>query len=375
MVCLQLAAFAPLKDITVWMSVMFLLSLQTGFGEKQTTICRPLCTGSECITVNQQKADFETAEAVCRESMGELLTFQSGADEHILDMLSQELFENFWIGLRLPAGACNNLSAPLRGYEWTSGNTNQSFIPSQTTWRENVTVCSQHCVSLSNDHKWTESPCSEKINGFLCKTKHKHACRAPFFQSSSGCRAGPCQHTCKDVKGGYICSCFNGYIPNSKDPRQCQIYCGQQKCPQICEGGLDSECICPEGYILHDNKFCEDINECEMGYCDQNCKNTFGSFVCSCEEGFVLKEDVKCQKKTQDIIATTVAVGFVKPAGRNNTLKDSAAAGGSFMWIWVVVAVVVVVSIFVIRLYVVKCRKYRERHLNQQSTAVDNIVT
>lgn len=361
---------------------MFVLSFQAGFEEKQTSMCVPICAGSDCVTVNQDQMDFKTAEEACRGSMGELLTFQSETDEDIYYSLSQELFGDFWIGLRLPAGACTNLSAPLRGYEWTYGNVGRSFIPPQSTWKESVTLCSPHCVSLSNDHKWTERPCSDKINGFLCKTKHKHACQAQelsdpiVFKSSKGCQTGPCEHICKDVKDGYICSCSPGYIPDSKNPRLCQMYCGQEKCPVICEGVHGSECSCPNGYIRSENQ-CEDINECEMNACDQECINTFGSFVCSCRTGFVLKGQVKCKVRIDDSpdvpITSTVAVGFVKPANRNNTLKGSVGTGGSFVWIWIAVAVTVVVSIFVIRLYVVKRQKRREQHVNQSTTPVDNI--
>ena len=37
--------------------------------------------------------------------------------------------------------------------------------------------------------------------------------------------------------------------------------------------------------------YCIDINECELGVCDQNCNNTNGSFTCSCEEGYNMNTD------------------------------------------------------------------------------------
>lgn len=355
----------------VLISVIFLLSIKTGLCIKQTGTCRPFCTGSDCITLHQDSVDFQTAEEACRDQPGELVTFQLDEDHHILDSLSQELHGNFWIGLRLPAGACSNLSTPLRGYESASGPIHRSFIPSFSTWKDNVKVCSPRCVSLSNDQKWTERFCSDKTDGFLCRTKHKDACRAQelsdvnVFQSSEGCSSGPCEHTCTDVKGGYKCSCFRGYIPDSKNPRQCKIHCAQQKCPIVCD--RNSDCYCPDGFLKSD-KFCEDMDECSMDGCDQECRNTFGSFVCSCREGFELKDQVKCIK------ATPIVVGFVKPAATNDTLKGSSAPAGGFVWIWIFVAVAVVVFIIAMRFYVVKRQKRREQNSNQHSSAaVDNI--
>lgn len=354
------------------MSVIFLLSIKTGLCMKQTDTCRPFCTGSDCITLHHDRADFKTAQEACRDRRGELVTFQL-ADDHIVDILSQELYGNFWIGLRLPLGACSNLSTPLRGYEWASGPMHRSFIPSLKTWKDSVEVCSPRCVSLSNDQKWTERSCSDKISGFLCRAKHKDACQAQelsdsnVFQSSDGCSSGPCEHTCTVVKGGYKCSCFRGFIPDSKDPRRCKMYCAQQTCPVICDGHSDSECSCPDGFIKND-KFCEDIDECVMDGCDQECKNTFGSFECSCREGFVLKDQVKC------INATPIVIGAVKPAATNNTLTGSSAPAGGFVWIWISVVIAVVVFIIVIRFYVVKRQKHREQSSSQQSSApVDNI--
>nr|XP_033498139.1 thrombomodulin-like [Epinephelus lanceolatus] len=383
MACLQLTASVLMKimTVTVSMCVIFVLSIQTGFAATQTGYCRPFCTGSDCITVNQDRVDFQTAEEACRHRDGELMTFQSKTDLTTLNILSQELHGDFWIGLRLPAAACSNLSAPLRGYEWTSGGVQRSFTPASSTWKDSVTICSPGCVSLSKDQKWTERPCTDKAEGFLCKTKHKDACQAQelsgpkVIQSSEGCSHGPCEHTCKDVKGCYICSCYKGYIPDSKNPVRCKLHCDQQKCPAVCDRHTDSACFCPDGFVIS-GAFCEDINECTSNSCQHECKNTFGSFVCSCREGFVLKNQVKCVKAgSQSLVVTTPAVtGFVKLATNNRTLKGSSAPAGGFVWVWILIVVAVLVLICVIRFYAVKRQKHREQNSTQQSAApVDNI--
>lgn len=322
-------------------SICILLSLKSGFCMKSTSTCRLFCSGTDCITLNQDRVNFERAENMCRDRKGALMMFHSEAGESIFDILSRELHGDFWIGLRLPAGACSNLSAPMRGYEWTSAGAHSSFIPSPSTWRDTRVVCAPHCVSLSSDRKWTERPCEVKTDGYLCRAKHGDACQAwehsdpTFFRGSESCSTAPCEHVCTVVKGGIRCSCSKGYKPDSKDPRRCKIHCGQEKCPAICDKNTGGSCQCPNGYLAAGN-ICEDIDECSMNECSQECQNTFGSFVCSCQEGFVLKDQVKCIK------ATPVIEAIAKPAGNNGTLTGSSATPGSFLWIWIVTAVAVV---------------------------------
>lgn len=343
----------------------------------QTGTCRPVCSGNDCVTVNRDRVDFKSAQETCRNRNGDLLTLQSDTSERFLEILSQGVDGNFWIGLHLPAGSCSNLSAPLRGYEWTSGS--RSHLALFNNWRDAVKVCSPRCVSVSNDRQWTERPCSDEIEGFLCKTDHKDACRADpvVFKSPKGCSDGPCEHDCVPVKDGYRCTCFPGYVPDSENPRRCKMHCGRMKCPAVCEGNSES-CYCPDGYIMSED-FCEDIDECEdRGWCDELCTNTFGSFVCSCKRGFVLNYRGKCIKVAEDEHFTTTALpvitGLAKPASKNNTMTGSSAAAGGFIWMWIFIAVALVVFICAVRYYVVKRQKHREQSSTPQTQAhVDNI--
>lgn len=71
--------------------------------------------------------------------------------------------------------------------------------------------------------------------------------------------AGGCEHFCTNLTlvgggaGGYICTCFQGWI------------------------------ISPA-----DKKKCIDVDECTTGahHCSQLCTNLNGSFSCSCRDGF-----------------------------------------------------------------------------------------
>lgn len=216
--------------MNILMPIILFFSFKTSVCMNQVDTCRPFCAGSDCITLNKDRVDFTTAEAACRDRNGELVVYQAETGKLLLDILSQELYGSVWIGLRLPVGACSNLSAPLRGYEWTTGGVHSSFVPSSSTWKDSVKVCSPRCVSLSNDQRWTERPCSDKTDGFLCRVKHRDACHAQelsdsdVFQSSQGCMSGPCQHICTPVRGGYKCSCFKGYILDPRYTMECKIH-------------------------------------------------------------------------------------------------------------------------------------------------------
>nr|XP_043870928.1 thrombomodulin-like [Solea senegalensis] len=338
----------------ILMSIVFLCSVRRGRG-----LCRPVCADRECVTVNQDRVDFKTAEKACSDRSGELLPLHPQTHVSLLDNLRQQLSGNFWIGLRLPAGTCSDLSSPLRGYEWLSGSTNGSFIPSSVTWKHSVKVCSPSCVSLSEDQKWTERLCSDTTDGYLCRTEHYDACLAQevsdpqVFRSSKGCLTGPCEHECTDVTGGYKCSCFPGYIPDSGDPRRCKMHCGKHRCPKICDEHDAYACLCPDGYIMvntgtdYDDFFCEDIDECEGAWvCDQNCKNTFGGYECSCRDGFVLKDHHRCIQSDNQ-------------SSNRKTLKKTSAPAGHFLWLWVFVAVPVVMLMCVVRFCDVQHQKSR----------------
>lgn len=68
-------------------------------------------------------------------------------------------------------------------------------------------------------------------------------------------------------------------------------------CDQICKNTMGSFiCECNEGYQLDkDSKNCYDINECliDNGNCSQICKNTEGGYFCDCIGGYTLGEDGK----------------------------------------------------------------------------------
>ncbi|XP_061156957.1 complement component C1q receptor-like [Syngnathus typhle] len=344
-----------------------LLCWSSIFGTRRAATCRPLCVGSECLLIHRDQVDFTTAQERCQANKGVLMTLQSAEEKQLLDMAAQELAGNFWLGLHLPGDACSNLSHRMRGYEWTSGKGHsERRVLSSIAWKDSVRVCSPSCVSLSRERKLREWPCSHRMDGFLCRTSHQDACPAQelsdgtFFPSSKGCSGAPCEHVCTPVKDGFKCSCFGGYAADRTDGRRCRVHCAEETCPAVCEKNSGGVCFCPDGFVLSD-QLCEDIDECSMNECEHECQNTFGSFVCACKEGYVLRHQVKCVKAVHEpVLITTPSVrGYVKPD--NDTTKASTLSAATFTWLWIFAALAVVAFICVGRFYVMKRLKHRER--------------
>lgn len=103
------------------------------------------------------------------------------------------------------------------------------------------------------------------------------------------CRYGYCQQLCANVPGSYSCSCNPGFILNP-DSRTCQgkhIHKHRATALQQEKKHL---------YIVY--QCCQlpasvfpDVDECADEPCSHGCLNTYGSYMCNCDEGFELASD------------------------------------------------------------------------------------
>ncbi|XP_066294756.1 IgGFc-binding protein-like [Branchiostoma lanceolatum] len=118
-----------------------------------------------------------------------------------------------------------------------------------------------------------------------------------------GCEpdVNPCDANaqCKDnppPDSGATCTCNDGYDGNGvtcTDEDECDSNNGG--CEHTCKNTPGSYyCSCYDGYTLNaDLHSCDDVDECDTdnGGCDHTCSNTDGSYDCSCDAGYTLNAD------------------------------------------------------------------------------------
>ncbi|XP_014400025.1 PREDICTED: von Willebrand factor C and EGF domain-containing protein [Myotis brandtii] len=104
-----------------------------------------------------------------------------------------------------------------------------------------------------------------------------------------------------------VCSCQDGEqgatCPDTDE-------CLGTPCQQRCRNSIGSyTCSCRPGFHLHGNRHsCVDVNECrrpqERRGCHHACHNTVGSFLCTCRPGFRLRADrVSCEAFPTAVLA------------------------------------------------------------------------
>uniref|UniRef100_A0A8C6PHC4 Vitamin K-dependent protein S n=1 Tax=Nothobranchius furzeri TaxID=105023 RepID=A0A8C6PHC4_NOTFU len=84
-----------------------------------------------------------------------------------------------------------------------------------------------------------------------------------------------CNQKCLNIPGSFHCMYVN----------ECLLF------PSICEKPAKCvnapgmyECQCPLGFkYTSTSRTCDDVDECELGLCDDMCHNTIGSFTCHCD--------------------------------------------------------------------------------------------
>lgn len=114
----------------------------------------------------------------------------------------------------------------------------------------------------------------------------------------------PCSHHCHNSPGRFACSCPPGYVLG-RDGRSCEDLdecrwnnggCGSDRECLNTQGSYHCATVCKAGYRRNKDMFCIDIDECSEDplICGQYCRNTAGSYQCSCSLGFKLKSNGKC---------------------------------------------------------------------------------
>ncbi|KAM8879680.1 uncharacterized protein AB9W97_014909 isoform 2-T2 [Spinachia spinachia] len=185
--------------------------------------------------------------------------------------------------------------------------------------KQRVFVVILHFIILSVAHRHNRSAedALEHSGGHAppgrCSYGHTTSCCLGWRNVNGICQP-VCEALCANGKcvGPDKCLCSPGYAG-----RQCdegEAACSSLRCQFGCqmERGGAVRCLCPPGlHLAADSKTCEDDDECRRGadVCRprRTCRNTFGSFVCVCRDGFVmgtLNGAVQCRDEDECLIGS-----------------------------------------------------------------------
>ncbi|XP_071019188.1 thrombomodulin-like [Oncorhynchus clarkii lewisi] len=190
------------------------------------------------------------------------------------------------------------------------------------------------------------------LGGFECRCQKGYELENDTCVDVDECFMGPCEHGCTNTIGSYICSCFDGFISMTEDANRCKLLCLAEECPTECDRSKTYQCYCPIGYLLDDrngSSVCVDIDECEMdSYCHSNCTNTYGGYLCSCDEGFDLVGEYDCVERE-----SSEGSGFTTPyipSAKHPTERPFTVKAGGLLGMIVCIVVVILVMVVLIHL-------------------------
>ncbi|TSO25239.1 Thrombomodulin [Bagarius yarrelli] len=299
-----------------------------------------------CTSIYNLQADFKTARQICMENGGKILKPSS----ETIDSLLFNKTGHFWIGTE---GDCLSSSGNSRG---DSVNRDRKDV-----------ACSSTCMLVSTNRNFTECSCKEQADGFLCDGIQWENCwedkpTEVQILNKNDCLLGPCEHMCNEVPGGHMCSCLSKFRPSRKNPERCEYYCDSDTCPLL------SMQKCPDGFIKNETE-CTDLDECILNdnNCEQKCRNTVGSYKCSCYDGFMLVNKSKCVPL---IHPTSFTGTFVTPSV--NYTSSHAAFATPAEYIGLTMFILLAISALAGLLYYL--RKSKSELLLKDNDAPDNIT-
>lgn len=234
------------------------------------------------------------------------------------------------------------------------------------------------CVDV--DECKEEDPCTgdgeECVNtqgAFECR------CREGFEPEDGVCVdisiCNKCEHMlCDKPNGVYECMCKPGYKVSPRDPTRCEMYCSVRDCLATCilnhrNPETEQQCYCPKGYILNQvngTNMCSDINECEGSQCHR-CENLYGSFRCSCNQGFRVHKGYKCvEEEGPGPLPPYPTAAGVQPGAVPSYIK-----AGSVLGITVFLVLAAVLLFFLVHNAAKRCGSFQLHSLKHSN--IDNI--
>uniref|UniRef100_A0A1A8MUT2 CD248 molecule, endosialin n=2 Tax=Nothobranchius pienaari TaxID=704102 RepID=A0A1A8MUT2_9TELE len=290
-----------------------------------------LCDADGCFVVHFDQKIFLDSWRSCKYKGGDLATIKHRKDAEAisklfstLDLRQPRSKVEVWIGLQRQPRQCSD-THPLRGFSWTTGDRDTAY----TNWhsKDSAGMCSvPRCVAMGystqeqgDNFKWLVGPCSNQVDGYLCRYSYKGMCGALWSEGAGGalyttpfdlvssllthvppgsvanlpCPADDQLVLCMVMEDGSVG--WSRQPPLCSGPSVSHSSCAQDNggCEHFCRtvGGLPS-CECAEGYHLRtDGQTCEPPGAC-LGYpCEFECLPLLGGYRCACPDGYMLAPD------------------------------------------------------------------------------------
>uniref|UniRef100_A0A8C6LVY6 CD248 molecule, endosialin a n=1 Tax=Nothobranchius furzeri TaxID=105023 RepID=A0A8C6LVY6_NOTFU len=290
-----------------------------------------LCDADGCFVVHFDQKIFLDSWRSCKYKGGDLATIKHRKDAEAisklfstLDLRQPRSKVEVWIGLQRQPRQCS-ATHPLRGFSWTTGDRDTAY----TNWhsKDSAGMCSvPRCVAMGystqeqgDNFKWLVGPCSNQVDGYLCRYSYKGMCGALWSEGAGGalyttpfdlvssllthvppgsvanlpCPADDQLVLCMVMEDGSVG--WSRQPPLCSGPSVSHSSCAQDNggCEHFCRtvGGLPS-CECAEGYHLRtDGQTCEPPGAC-LGYpCEFECLPLLGGYRCACPDGYMLAPD------------------------------------------------------------------------------------
>ncbi|XP_061667359.1 thrombomodulin-like [Syngnathoides biaculeatus] len=266
----------------------------------------------------------------------------------------ERLHVNLFTCSRDTCGGCAHLCATVGGSHACKCHAGYALAPD---WKscEDVDECERPGVCVGADEE-----CVNTRGGFECRCKDGFEKEEEVCVDVSIC--DKCEHMrCVKSNGTYACACNEGFRVSPIDPTKCEMFCDQKDCLANCIPNPEGEernmhaCFCPEGYvkdIRNKTAFCTDIDECDIRLqCQHICKNLFGSYVCSCNDGYELFDGYMCVHPEDD----KWTPAYPTPAESRPAALPSYVKAGSALGIGVFLLLCMVVLYFVVRNMAKRC--------------------
>uniref|UniRef100_A0A8C7YET0 Thrombomodulin n=1 Tax=Oryzias sinensis TaxID=183150 RepID=A0A8C7YET0_9TELE len=298
------------------------------------------CSSPSCVYVStrntlqwvQAPCDGKATGFVCVRGINSCTELKAEQDKGETIRYSQpndSVDRNKHISLRLPPGFTATLETSGTKYLCVS----EQWVPAPWNCEIQEGGCEYKCMMNPDKSPICYCPPGQTVNPV-----NKRSCEAQ--PTGDPCQALGCRHTCYKKGDSYACVCPRGFhiamdgiscldIDECVDPRQCpvegtmcvntlggfkcackagpkspdkcDIYCDKEECPAKCDPNNMFQCFCPDGFLLEEtgtSMICVDIDECQSFSCDQDCKNTYGSYECSCMCLFNLAPQTSCTQDT-----------------------------------------------------------------------------